>query len=607
MNNAEVLIKFTGDASQVKNATKEVETELDDLAKEGAVAFAALTAAADAFAYSVLKGGIEYNAQMETFAVRLETLTGSAEEADAVMQQIKDDAIKTPFDVKSLVQAESLLLATGLSAEDAREDIMSLGNAVSASGGGNEELQRMAVNLQQIKNVGKASALDIKQFAYAGIDIYGLLADYMGISREEAAKLDVTYEMLSGALRKASSEGGKYYGAMEKQSKTYAGEISNLKESIAVMKGELAKGLFKALKKVIPYLQKFFDWVGKNHKVITAIAVPLLTFVNVFAALMIVKKVTTAMKGLWIVMSTNPVLAIIAAVAALVAGFIYLWNNCEDFRNFWIGLWNKIYGVFKPIIDGIVTAFKTTVDFIKAYWSFLYDYIVTPLINAWNTIKNVYSAIYGWIFDNVIKPVTNLFIGLWDKFTSGASGAWNGIKSIFSGFASFFTTIFTNAWNGILNLFKTGGNIFKTIVNGVLNGFKSIVNGLIDGINNVIAIPFNGINGVLSAIKNVNILGAKPFKGLINTISIPKIPHLNVGTNEVPQDMLAMIHKGEAVVPKKFNPYTNPSNSTLGMMNSPIKQTIIVNANFKQNALGQTVKDIKTFSGGAKNDYNYGM
>ena len=69
-----------------------------------------------------------------------------------------------------------------------------------------QHLQRMAVNMQQIKNVGKASALDIKQFAYAGIDIYGLLADSMGITREEAAQLDVTYDMLSTALQKASNK-----------------------------------------------------------------------------------------------------------------------------------------------------------------------------------------------------------------------------------------------------------------------------------------------------------------------------------------------------------------------------------------------------------------
>ena len=92
----------------------------------------------------------------------------------------------------------------------------------------------------------------IKQFAYAGIDIYGLLADSMGVTREEASNLDVTYEMLSEALAKASDEGGKYAGAMEAQSQTYNGAISNLQESFQVFTGQLSEGLFNAIKNIIP-------------------------------------------------------------------------------------------------------------------------------------------------------------------------------------------------------------------------------------------------------------------------------------------------------------------------------------------------------------------
>ena len=148
---AEVLTKFTADTSQVESATKSVSKDFQDLAKTGSIAFTALGTAADAFAVSILKGGIEYNSQIETYMTRLETLTGSAEEANKVLDQIKKDALATPFDVSSLTQAESLLLSTGLSAEEARGDILALGDAVAASGGGNAELQRMAVNLQQIK------------------------------------------------------------------------------------------------------------------------------------------------------------------------------------------------------------------------------------------------------------------------------------------------------------------------------------------------------------------------------------------------------------------------------------------------------------------------
>ena len=585
MNNAEVLIKFKGDTTSVDEATKKTEDNFADLKKKGELAFAGITAAADTFAYSILKGGVQYNAQIETYLTRLTTLTGSAEEANAILDQIKKDALATPFEVSSLTQAESLLLSTGLSAEDARKDILALGDAISASGGGNEELARMSVNLQQIKNVGKASALDIKQFAYAGIDIYGLLADSLGVSREEASKMTITYDMLSDALQNASQKGGKYYGAMEKQSKTYSGSMSNLTEAIDVFKGEMAKGLFNVLKKIIPKLSDFFTWLSKNKTVIMAIAIPLLTFLNIFAGFMIITKVISLFSALFTVIVAHPIFAIIAAVAALVAGFIYLWNNCEGFRKFWIGLWN-----------GIKSAVSVAIDFVKG--------IINGFISFFQLI---FVGIPTWIANTVITPISNFFTGMWNGLKTGAQTAWNGIKSVFSTVASFFKNIFTNAWTAVKNVFSTGGKIFTGIKDGIVNAFTKIVNGIIKGINRVIKVPFDAINGVLKKIKNIDIAGAKPFKGLIHTISVPKIPTLNVGTNFVPDDTLAMIHKGEAVIPKKFNPYANPSNSMLGTMNnSRGKQVINVYASFKQDNLGQMVRDIKTFSGGARNDFNYG-
>ena len=208
----------------------------------------------------VSKMGVEYNAQIETYQTALTTLTGSAEKANKIIEQVKKDAAATPFEVSSLVKGNQLLISAGLSAEQARDDILALGNAISATGGGNEELSRMVINLQQIKNVGKASALDIKQFAYAGIDVYGLLADYMGKTREEVSDLEISYEDLTGALKYASQEGGKYFNAMEKQSKTFNGQLSNLKDNFMAFLGEATMPLFTYLKdEVLPTINGILD------------------------------------------------------------------------------------------------------------------------------------------------------------------------------------------------------------------------------------------------------------------------------------------------------------------------------------------------------------
>lgn len=191
--------------------------------------------------------GISYNAQIEKYTTGFTNMLGSAQAAQEAMQAIQEDAARTPFDVASLTQANQLLISAGENAAYSRKVINALGDAVSATGGGNAELSRMAANLQQIANVGKAAAIDIKQFAYAGINIYQILADYTGKSVQEVQNMTISYDLLSHALIAASEEGGRYYNAMDTQSQTMNGRISTLKDNVSqlagLMTGDLSSGI----------------------------------------------------------------------------------------------------------------------------------------------------------------------------------------------------------------------------------------------------------------------------------------------------------------------------------------------------------------------------
>lgn len=522
MQGAEVLTRFTADTKEMEKAEKDVQSGFERTRQVAEVAFGAAVAAIDKMVSAFVAGGIEYNAQVETYLTRLTTLTGSTEKAHEILEQIKKDALATPFEVSSLTSAESLLLSTGLSAEKARADILALGDAIAASGGGNQELSRMAVNLQQIKNVGKATALDIKQFAYAGIDIFGLLADSLGITREEAADLDVTYEMLSNALQNASKEGGKYYKAMEKQSTTYAGAMSNLEESVQVFKGAIAEGLFNVLKDVIPPITEMFNWLTKNKEIVLAITIPLLTFINILAGFLIVKKIAAAFAILNAVLMANPIFLIIAAIAALVAAFVYLWNNCEGFRNFWIGLWN-----------GIVDAAKTAWAFIKAMFTLFVEAFVLVINKAKEFGKKIIDT---------FKSIPNAVVDIGKNI---AQGLWNGITGL------------------------------KDWVISKVKGFgKSILN----SIKNVLGI--HSPSTEFAMIGKFSVLGY---------------------TEEL--DKMTKTVQGQIAETFSVSPQLANSSS---LHYSP---NVVVNTvnNISQDPLGRMVNDIKTFSGGAKNDYNYGM
>lgn len=235
--------------------------------------------------------GISYNAQIEKYTTGFTNMLGSAQAAQEAMQAIQEDAARTPFDVASLTQANQLLISAGENAAYSRKVINALGDAVSATGGGNAELSRMAANLQQIANVGKAAAIDIKQFAYAGINIYQILADYTGKSVQEVQNMTISYDLLSQALIAASEEGGRYYGAMETQSQTMNGRMSTLQDNVKQLAGLLTGDLSSGAGVVIGNLNdmlvaaqeayKTDGWIGLAGA-ITGLTEPINTAKNAF-------------------------------------------------------------------------------------------------------------------------------------------------------------------------------------------------------------------------------------------------------------------------------------------------------------------------------------
>lgn len=208
------------------------------------------------FAVQFVQTGISYNEQIEKYTTGFTNMLGSAQAAQEAMQAIQEDAARTPFDVASLTQANQLLISAGENAEYSRKVINALGDAVSATGGSSAELSRMAANLQQIANVGKAATIDIKQFAYAGINIYQILADYTGKSVQEVQKMTISYDLLSQALIAASEEGGRYYNAMNTQSQTLKGRTDTLKDNVSQLAGLLTGNLTNALGGVISKLNE---------------------------------------------------------------------------------------------------------------------------------------------------------------------------------------------------------------------------------------------------------------------------------------------------------------------------------------------------------------
>lgn len=250
----------------------QTKTSGDDLAASvtagtlAAKAYATIGSTLLSAGKKVVEAGVSYNAQLEQYQTALTNMLGSASAAENALEQIKQDAARTPFDTAGLVKANELLISTGVDADSSRKVILALGDAVSATGGGNEELSRMAQNLQQIKNAGKATAEDVKQFAYAGIDVYGILADYTGKSTAEVQKMTVTYDVLTAALEKASDEGGRYYNSMSTQSETLNGRMSTLTDNATQLAGLMTADLTDGIKMVVGNLNDMTVAAAEAYK-----------------------------------------------------------------------------------------------------------------------------------------------------------------------------------------------------------------------------------------------------------------------------------------------------------------------------------------------------
>ena len=256
---------------------------------------------------------------------------------------------------------------------------------------------------------------------------------------------------------------------------------------------------FKVLTdKVLPAVEEGFKWIIDHKDVLIAGITGIATAFLAFKVVTIIQTVVTALEGMTlaqvalnIAMSLNPIGLIVAAIAGLVAAFIVLWNKCDWFREFWIGLWEKIKEIFAIFVE----VFKLQIDAIKAVFEALKDFFS----EKWEDVKAVFSAVGGW-FNDTFGPI---FSGAMDgiKAIFGAvkdyiSNQWELIKSVFSGIISFVKDVFRGdwsaAWEDIKGIFKSIWDSFEEIAKKPINAVIGLVNGLIDGIN----VMIDGLNSI---------------------------------------------------------------------------------------------------------------
>ena len=459
--------------------------------------------------------------------------------------------------------------ALGFSAEDTAEAIGLMANAGLKGSQAGTSLRTIMNNLSgEVKICGSSiGEVTVATTNADGSmrDLSDILADcrtaFSGLSESEkaaAAESLVGKNAMSGFLalmnageadiNKLSSAidncDGSAASMAETMNDNLAGQLQILKsqlEELAISFGEL---LMPAIRTIVGWIQKFVDWLNSmdegTRKVIVTIALvaaaigPILIIVGkvisaVGTIMTLVPKlagVINAAKGVFAafnaVCAANPYVLIIAAIVALVAAFIYLWNNCEEFRQFWIDLWESI----KEIAIAVWEALKA---FFQAAW----EAIMTTATTVWNAIKDFFSDLWEGIkniFTTVVNAISTFLTTAWNTIKNTVTTVWNAIKTFFTtiwnGIKSVITTVvnaistfLSTAWNGIKTAITTVLNAIKTAVTTVWNGIKNTITTIVNAIKNAVTTAWNNIKSAVSNAANaIKTAVSNAFNAMLNGI-----------------------------------------------------------------------------------------
>ncbi len=424
-------------SKKTKTAGDGVESLSEKLKKGLSTAAKVATGVLTTVASSVValgKIGLGYNAQIESYTTDFEVMMGDTEAAARKVEELKQMGAKTPFELGDLASATKTLLAFNVSADDSTGVLQQLGDI---SLGNVQKLESLTRAYGKMNASQKVTLEDINMMIDAGFNPLLIVAENTGETMEEVygriSKGEVSFEEISGAINKATSEGGQFYQGMDKASQTTQGLISTLKDAAQSKIGELFSDISEKIKELLPNVISFIENIDTDE-IVTGVENLMQTFNDLLPVITSVTAATVAYKAatsiagiidalrkategqtiaqtlLNAVMNANPFVLVATLIVGLVAAIVTLWNTNEDFKNAVINIWNLVKEAISNAINSITEFFQNLVQFI--------------------------SELPGKIqqtFDDIVQKALDLGNNIVSSIIDGISSAWEGMVSWFNG------------------------------------------------------------------------------------------------------------------------------------------------------------------------------
>lgn len=400
---------------------------------------------------SFANGVVDAAAKSQAFSTSMEVMLKSKERANALTAQVTEFAGSTPFELGELRNATTQLLAYQVSADQIIPTLEGLGNI--AAGVGREKLPQLMTAFGQVKAAGKLTGGELRQFTEAGVPLLDELAKITGQSTESMAgniaKLDIPFNIVQQALRNLSTGNGQFANLMKMQSATIGGQLSNASDSWNKFKEDIGIALaprimsgIDMLRGGIDTLRGGFQWLQDNGPLVKGVLVAVGAGLGIYTAALAINSAATFVNTLaqggavaalgltatWTTLTTaatniaaaaqwawnaalsaNPIGLVVVAIAGLVAGIVWAWNNFEGFRGVVMGVWEVMRSAFNWIAEKA----QPIIAALAVYW----EVWKISIISTWDSIVSFVKSVGEWL--NVLWGGVKWFVDMVVDYWSG--------------------------------------------------------------------------------------------------------------------------------------------------------------------------------------------
>lgn len=535
-NNA--LADTSDRANETANETESAFSKIGGVASKIALGIGAAGLAIGGAFVGAVESTREYRQQMDLLDSAFQTAGHSSQAAKQTYSELN----AVLGDSEQAVEASQHLAAL----VDNEKDLQTwtdICTGVYATFGASLPIEGLTEAANHTAKVGEVQGSLADALEWSGISVDSFNKELEKCSSESERQklitetLSSTYQDASTQYQATNADIMESRKAQERLSDAMA-EVGRVGEPIMTafrnIAASLAENLAPALESGIEKFKNMVTWIRQNEETVqtwVGVIIGATTAISVFiliiswgkimtAAANAIKVVRTAMIAFNATLLANPIGLIVAAIAGLVAAFIYLWNNVEGFRNFWKSAWNTIKSLASSAGKAIRKALVDAWNGIKKAWS-----AVTGFFRGiWNGIKSAFSSAKSW-FTNLFKNAWNGVKSAWNGAKSFFSGIWSGVKNVFGSVNSWFRSKFQSAWSSIKSVFSGWGSFFGGLWSKIKSKFSSIGSSLGSSMGNAVK---SGMNRVISSIQSTINKGI----GLINSAIrlANKLPGISVGT-----------------------------------------------------------------------------